>query len=491
MIPFDTLLRECEELVRQGRDDEAQRRLRRVEPARVPRPLRLEFANLCRRCGLVAHGLRLLTPVIRPPARGGTGAPATAAERCEYAMLLQRSGAVTEALAILEKIDPADDPRALLYQAFCHFNEWNYEAALPRLQSYLEHPMDDYARLIARVNLVACLLTLRRFPEAEAEIARAFRLAEESGAERLRGNLHELRAQLHMARLRHPEARADLNEAQRRLGGIQNEDLLFVRKWKAVIELRETGARAPLEKFRADAERAGDWESAREARLFLLTGRHAADDVLELVIGTPFPGYRARILEHLASLPELPARWRWGAAEGLALDLATGELTGPGAAGVRPPTAKCLHLIEALSQDLFRPQRLATLFGRLFPREHFDIFSSPQRVHQILARTRRWLAANRLPLDIVEEKGQFRLRKPERFALILPLAREPRENHQRLLQRLERDFREAPYFTGPEAAAVLGISQSRMKRVLAWGVSRNLLQRAGRGSGTTYSLRAA
>lgn len=482
-MSFESLLRECDEHIRQGRDERAHRLLRDLEISKLPHGLRRDFANLCRRSGLLAQGLRILTPLIRDET-------ASEPERAEYAMLLQRSGAVTEALALLQKLDPRKDPQVLLFQAFCHFNEWNYEAALPLLQRYLEFPLAEYPRLIARVNLVACLLTLRLWEDAESEIARAFSESENAG--RLRGNLHELRAQLHLSRENYAQAREDLAKAQEILGGIQNEDLLFVRKWKAVIDLNEKTNSEPMKKVLVDAENASDWETAREARLFLLSERFDVDAYLELLVGTPFTGYRARIQNRLAQieLPELPSRWRWGASDSAALDLATGELNGVNRE-VRPPTAKCLQLIEALSQDLFRPQSLATLFGHLFPRERFDICSSPQRVHQIMARTRRWLNDNDLPLVIEESGGQFRLRKPTAFALILTLTREPRENKQRLLQRLERDFGSEAYFTSPEAATRLGISESLMKRVLAWGVAQKRIQRQGRGSGTTYSLHAA
>ncbi|MBX3016254.1 MAG: hypothetical protein KF767_00075 [Bdellovibrionaceae bacterium] len=482
-MSFQALLRECDEHIRQGRDEKAHRLLRELEISKLPRSLQRDFANLCRRSGLLSQGLRILTPLVREEI-------ASEAERAEYAMLLQRSGAVTEALGVLQKLDPQKDPQILLFQAFCHFNEWNYEAALPLLHRYLEFPLADYPRLIARVNLVACLLTLHQWEAAAHEIERAFAEAENAG--RLRGNLHELRAQWHLGRGRFSDARKDLVQAQAILGGIQNEDLLFVRKWNAVIDLKEKTESDAMKIVLRDAEKASDWETAREARLFLLTDHFDHDAYLELLVGTPFTGYRARIQSRLdrTDLPELPSRWRWGAPDSAALDLATGELHGM-TRTVRPPTAKCLQLIEALSQDLFRPQRLATLFGRLFPREHFDIFSSPQRVHQILRRTRRWLSENDLPLQIEESGGQFRLRKPDRFALILTLSREPRDNQRRLLQRLERDFGTEPYFTGPEAAARLGISESLMKRVLAWGVAQKRLRRQGRGSGTTYSLDVA
>lgn len=490
-MPLQAVLRTCEDLIRQGRDDEAQRLLRAVDLVSLPRALRLQFANLCRRSGLIAQGLRILTPVIRPKARSEMPA-ATDSEKSEYAMLLQRSGAVTEALSILDGIDSAQDPRVLLYQAFCHFNEWNYEAALPRLRQYLKAPLDPYPRLIARVNLIACLLTLRQFDEAVSEIDKAFVLAQELDAQRLRGNLFELRAQLHLAQESYKHASDDLNEAEKILGGIQNEDLLFVRKWRAVIDLQTTGRRAPLLQVQTDAERAGDWESAREARLFLLTQKLEHESYLELFVGTPFPGYRARIQEQLSSeaLPDLPKSWRWGSALGPALDLATGELVDVESKNFTAPTAKCLMLIEVLSQDLFRPQRLATIFGRLFPTEYFDIFSSPQRVHQILTRTRRWLKQNNLPLVITETKGHFRLLKPENFALILTLSREPRENHHRQFEKLQRGFKSARFFTAPEAAEALGISPSQTKRLLAWGVMQSRLRRMGRGSGTTYSLSA-
>lgn len=480
------LLEHIDALIRQGQDAQAHSLLLKFERPQIDRSLLRELSNLCRRSGLIQLGLRFLTPVIRAEAESKSD-PALPEELSEYAMLLQRSGAVNEALGILQNIDPRHDPKVLLFQAFCYFNEWNYAAATPLLKKYLDQPLDDYSRLIGQVNLAASLITLQQFDEAESLMALNFQGADRANAERLKGNLFELQAQIHLGLGKYDHAKNDLQNAQKILGGIQNEDLLFVQKWKAVIELLEKQNAEDLLVFQSTAEKAGDFESVRESILFRLKLLPDPDNFNELFFGTPYSGYRERILNHLGAQFAVPSRYRWGRQHGSFLDLATGELHGMTSSA---PTSKNLQVITALSQDLFRPQRIATLFSRLFPNEHFNIFSSPNRVHQLLSRTRKWLTENRIPLQITELNGQFRLVKPDEFALEIAAQRDQQDHHHRIFQRLMNEFMMAPNFSCPEAARFLGISESQTRRVLSWAAQESLVRRVGNGSGTFYSLRA-
>src|SRR5207302_175208 len=67
------------------------------------------------------------------------------------------------------------------------------------------------------------------------------------------------------------------------------------------------------------------------------------------------------------------------------------------------------RMLQSLALDFYRPLQLAELHERLYPREYFNPFSSPDRVHQAARRLRRWLQENRIPLGISEELGQYRL----------------------------------------------------------------------------------
>src|SRR5688572_12946316 len=91
----------CDEEIRAGRVAEAAKKLSALTPSQIPRPEVLHLANLCRRTALTELGLKILTPVVRPLVNGKSP-PATGAELSEFAILLDRVGAVADALSLLE-----------------------------------------------------------------------------------------------------------------------------------------------------------------------------------------------------------------------------------------------------------------------------------------------------------------------------------------------------------------------------------------------------
>ncbi len=70
---------------------------------------------------------------------------------------------------------------------------------------------------------------------------------------------------------------------------------------------------------------------------------------------------------------------------------------------------KVLELLEVLSRDFYKPQKITSLFSELFQNEYFDVNTSSDRVHQIIRRSRRWLSAEKLPFQIHSHQGNFKL----------------------------------------------------------------------------------
>ena len=279
---------QCEADVRGGHAQLAARRIGEVSLSRLPRELRLPLANVCRRAQLISLGLKILAPAIHPESR--LEAPASSGENAEYAVLLTRLGAIEEALSYLDRASEAEVREVRLYKAFCRFNQWDYALALPDLQTYLTADLEPYPRLIGRVNLAACLVALRHFDEAEALLTENIRLAKTGGFARLRGNCHELRAQVHLLTGDPAKAKRDLDRAAGLLGSEATFDELFVRKWRAVIESQESRSIEPLEKFKAEALARNDSESLREADSFALKITFDERRFEHLLFGTPFRG---------------------------------------------------------------------------------------------------------------------------------------------------------------------------------------------------------
>ena len=480
------LLQSCEEKIRAGDDAVVVKELLQVETSELPRELRLGFANLCRRVGLINVGLKILAPVVQQN-RKNRGLEPSPAERAEYAVLLQRTGAVQEALRILKSIDKKLLPQAGLLQSFCHFNRWEYAEALPLLKSYLASSLEPYQHLVGRVNLAAALIITNQLDEAEAVLEQNILQAQSEGHSRLLGNCHELRTQVHLGRGHFAKAEADLEVASKLFTGAGGLDLFFVQKWKAILNSLETGSTEQIQGLLAAARDRRDWESLREATLFSLKADFKRAEFNHLFFGTPFVSYRERIQTYLGQGPN-SSSYILGSHESGVLDLQSGVLSGRTSS--LKAGRKIHQVIEVLLRDFYRPLSLGGLFAELFPEDHFDVFSSPNRVHQLIWRTRDWLAANQVPVEIFEEGGHYSIRMTGSFGFQISLMHEaPSAEHVRL-QELCQHYQPGQYFTSNEASAALGLSVTSFKRWASWGLERGRLQKTGAGPGTLYKIAA-
>lgn len=443
--------------------------------------MRLAFAQIARRANRINTGLRLLSPLIQAESEGLPGP--TASEAAEYAVLLQRAGSVTEALTRLSKIDPREAPETLLYRAFCHFTRWDYGTARPLLEAYVAHSgLSDYQRFIGRVNLAAVHVTLQATDEA-GELLKS--LLEESARRsytRLHSNALELSAQVSIQRGEWRRAERDLDEAANLLSaGTGSLDSLFVRKWKSIATSLETGDPGPLKSFRAEALSARHWESVREADLYLLRAEPNESAFQRLWAGTPYPEYRERIVAAAHDRWALPSHYSIGTGN-RHLDLTLGEENGVALFG----SAKRPHaLLLALFSDFYRPRRLGTLFADLFPDERYDVEGSPNRVHQILLRTREILSDRELPLRLSESDGDYHFELGAGLRVELPLTPAPEHPQDVTIVKLERHYADRE-FSAKEARESLGVPMTSFGRVLDVALKTGRLEKVGAGPRTRY-----
>ncbi|MEK7356468.1 MAG: hypothetical protein AAB250_08465, partial [Bdellovibrionota bacterium] len=369
-----------------GRVGDAIKRLAALNTAPVPREWRLPLANVCRRTGLISTGLKLLFREIYPATRRPESEVATAGELAEYGVLLHRFGSLAESVEILKKADPALAPEALLFQAFCHFNRWEYAAAVPMLERYVALQAAPYQKFIGQVNLSAALVWSEQWQRGLEVVSENIETARASGYGRLQGNSHELRAQIHIYRRDFAKARQDLEASSKLLGTSGVLDSLFVRKWQTIVESFESKDVSKLEGLRREAIERRDGETAREADRFRLLIDFDQATFERLLFGTPYPEFRKMICRQMR---RLPTRLDYVIGEGArCLDVRSGEIAG--SEEELRAGGKCHKVLDVLMSDFYRPTRLGGLFAELFPGEYFDIFSSPGRIHQILFRTRAW-----------------------------------------------------------------------------------------------------
>lgn len=483
MNDYKALLAQCDKDIRAGRIGKAAKLLHQLNTSQVGREWKLPLAKMCRRSGQIGVGLRLLTPLVLSQAHKLLST-ATDEEMAEYAVLLQRHGSVGEALRLLERIPAEKVPESLLFRAFCHFNSWRYQAAIPLLERYLSSIDQDYPRLVGHVNLAAALAMCRMHDRALATLAKALEEARRGEHRRLEANCLELRAQVFIQMGMFAKAREDLELGVRLLDSASVHDTMFLSKWAAVIEAETSRNIAPLERMREEASSRRLWETVREADLQIL--KVEFDTVLheKLVFGTPFESYRERVaIETGVNL--LVQHTVIGDGQVPCLDVFSGDFQG--GADLKPGS-KNHQLIEILSRDLYRPAKVGGLFAGLFPGEYFDIFSSPDRVHQILRRTRAWLKKSKTPLAIEEWQGFYSMKVQKGMALKLPLHRQRASWFEVHLQKLYQEYHAGEILPAEVVRGTLKFTEAEYKRFIKWALEEKKFAKVGGGRSTSYRL---
>lgn len=487
MSAYKTLIAECESDIRSGQPQNVARRLTKLNTARVPREWRLPLANLCRRAGLNSLGMTLLARVVHPQRLHSTDA-ATSQELAEYSVLLLRSGALSEAQTTLNQVDSQKVPESLLYRAFCNFSAWEFRDAIPHLEKYIQAPIAPYASLVGKVNLAYALVECGLHEQALALLEENIQLCKQNSHSRLESNCFSLRAQVYIQTQNFAPALEDLQAAHQLLGGAQTIDSLFITKWKLVVEALQNKTTAPLDKLRALAIKNQDWESVREADLFSLKVDFQRGRFLHLVFGTPFEQYRERIIREVGCGNDRSV-YVYGEKTVPRFDLRTGEIDG---APANNPGRKCHQLVDVLLRDFYRPLRVGGIFSGLFRGEHYDISSSPDRVYQVIRRTRQWFVNDRVPLEIREQNGFYSLHITGKFSFRVPLERDSVECMNLHFNNLRAAYGAGQMFSAKDAREILSLSRRTIQRLVNWGIENHKIESldANRNA-TKYRILAA
>ena len=480
---YEALWRQCEAHLRGGQDNRVIKPLGKLNTAQIPRVWRCRLANIARRAGLISLGLRILTPAVRSQ-ESETVLPSDD-ELAEYAILLQRCGAVSEAMSILASIDPRKAPIANLHRAFCHFNRWEYAEAMPFLEAFAAGVSDPYQRMVGNVNLSAAMVGLGRFEEARGRLVHDIAYAQENGYSRLQASCHELMSLAALHTRDWAVAEREIRAAQLLLPEGASLERLMTEKCRAALDAFQRGSIEPLLGFRASAMAWPHPETVRETDLFSLHVSFDEARFRHLFFGTPFPRYRERMCRMLNQRPG-ETEFRLGSAKGPCLDLQSG-LVSDGRA-LKPSGGLCHQTIEILFRDFYRPQRVGSLFGELFPGEYFNVFSSPVRLRRVLFRARALLRAADIPIEIVERRGTYAVRVEPGFAVSVPLDRQPVATYDSWLRLLREKFTNGASFSAMDARQALEISVSAAQRFLVRARDRGDLERFGAGANTTYSV---
>ncbi|PWU14720.1 MAG: hypothetical protein C5B49_12700 [Bdellovibrio sp.] len=474
------IIQRCEEFLKAGHLAEATRELNALTVAQVPRAQRLPLARLCRRGWLIDKGIDLLAPVVRGEYHKLD--PPSPAEVAEYACLLSRNGSVSEALQLLGGIDPTAVQEAILFMAFAHIMRWEYDLAVPLLESYLARLELPYQRLVTSINLAAALINCEKFSQAENLLEKATEEAKKQQAFRLLGNCRELRAQIAIHQGDFTRAHENLSEAEKIFGASPTLEQLLVEKWKAIMSALSTRDPAPLLHFRETALARKNWESVREVDFFFLTINFDQRRFDHLLTGTPYPFYRERAIRWIQAMPSpvyiLGDNSTW------IFDLSTGRIE----ARKKLNIGKKIHqLLGVLLKDFYAPVRTGYLFSEIYPGEYFGE-NARSKISQLIFRARQWIHDNELPIQIAFDDGNYSLSfsAPVGFRIyynenqITPMSS--------MVARLKAELISTDSFSAQEACQILNLSRASFTALAQEAIDGRQLLRTGSGRSTRYRI---
>ena len=495
---FEININQIEELIRGGNRDEAGLRIKQIKLNTIPRSHINSFANLSRRAGQLNLACQAITPIIRP--KFPLAKPATDTEKATYALILLGLGAFPEAVELLEDAK-SDSPDIHLAFAFAHISRWDYLAAIPRLRSYLRSEDPTlYQKMIAKVNLAASYVATGNFKNGFPLLQEILEATRENDWHLLNRNALEISAQLAIQQQKWNEAYAFLNQAATEGENRFNLDSFFVTKWKAISQILKEGPSQKTIQQLADvrtlAEKNKHWETIRDCDYYQTITTQDRALALNLYFGTPFASYRKRLIDKGSAWLSIPQEYHWQVTNQPSpriFHLGQGEEIG-GSAKMKTGTALYRALV-VITSDFYRPFSVGSLHSLVFPKEHFNPDSSPQRVSFLIQRLRTWMKENDLPLIIASEDDGFKLKATAPITFILeksPFLKEAKSadepaRYLTLIKKIKTG-RPGQALRVTEICEITALSTRSVRYFLKWAIEKNKIQKSGSGHESRYKI---
>lgn len=231
-IKWEKLLSQLESFIVLGQHEKCRELLLDLNPKKIPRQWAVSFADIAWRANSFLFALKTLRPIIYP--ENSFFSPATAKEKVIYGSSLSSLGATHEAIILLKEIDGGEEPSALFHLASSYIYEWNYEAAIPYLQKYINSTkITPYRQIVGKVNWAAALVHIQAWPQSIKLLEEIQQHCEANSYQLLLGNCLELRAQIEIFQQRYDTAQVFLHQALVHLKDQAGHYSMYVEKWRA------------------------------------------------------------------------------------------------------------------------------------------------------------------------------------------------------------------------------------------------------------------
>ncbi len=466
--------------IKDGQASKVRSLCRQLNHKKIARELLIEYAQVARRVGASDLIILWLRPIVRSE-KILSQAP-TESEKALYALGLLRLGAFREARQILSEIDPEKDPQMYFYRASLHINQWSYGKAIPDLKKYIKHPkVSSYSKLVGQLNLSAALVSTFKFEQAEQQISSLLKKLPQEKSSLLKGNLLEIRSQLLYEEGRYAEALDDLEKAAHLLNKADERSLLYVQKWRLIIQLKthhdKKAVLTELENLKNRATEIGEWESVRDCDLHRALVLKDRDLILKVYWGSRFEAYKKRILNLFGPLDTgskfiLKSHTDSNNRSAPTLDLVDSAPT---------PILKKLFFI--LTREFYQPLRITEILDEIYSNEFYHPLTSPAKLHRLIARGRQWMSKQGFPIDIKSYQNSFKLEFLAPCNLVL--SKDLQSQKEQLLPQVTAQ----EFFSAKDWALEKQISERAARNQILKLVKLGQLEIQKRGPKTRYKKR--
>lgn len=468
-----------ESQIRRGQSHLGRATIQKLARSPIPPSVLERFCSVARRCDNWNLSLKLLKPVIYPKVK--TRERSTVGEKIEYALALQRAGALQESLDLLSHSDLKNEIQAALARAFAELKRWNFAEALIHLNHYLKHEksLSEYQVLVARVNRLACL-SHTGDPRFFAEYDDLSPRLDQDSFRLLWANTQEIWAarMLDMGEYRSTSER--MRFTLEKLAQQDGPYHLLLKKYERVAQALSAQQTAELFEFRARALKTADWETLRQLDYYATLIAPEGPWALRAYFGTPYESFRSK----LTILRSYPRECVFQVKESSKQT----KIFDPWFPGEKEGDLVHRCLIHSFS-DWYRPLSLGAIFAALHPDERFDVETSTARVRQLLQRMKIWINVIGAPLRLTQINNLNALRMTPAATIRLRASPLSFEKIPFLFDRFEGLVRES--LSAEEWAEKLHLSKRQAVDVLNEGVTAQRIERVGSGRYFQYKLRSS
>ncbi len=454
---------------------------------REAKPKRAELVAACqiaRRLQLPSLIIKWLHPIVR--SEKIYDIKPTSEEKSLYALGLFRVGAYSEAEEILKAQDMQDLPTSHYFLGMNYMAQWKYSQAILPFKRYLQKlDPGSYDFLVGQINLMAAYVATGHYMLVP-QLAESIReRAEAQSYWLILSNCFEIEAQMLISQRRYSEASEKLLKTENLIKTQGFHYSLFIDKWKLILRMMKSADSSwhkSYEEFRNRCLREQAHETVRELDLYRALACRDEKLLLHVYHGTKFEAYRKKIKSLADFVQTIPRHVVLHLGQSTndspdQLDLKNGELITE--TGAWRPKGLQLTLLKILFSDIYRPIQLGEVLRQMYPDEHLNPFTSPQKAFQVLLGLQKNLKSRKAHFTVRKKKDSlfFELHGP----LILILQKRKAPPLPDALQAFGQTWDRSRIFKAADLADSQGLSLETAYRVIAKAVALGVLKRRGQG----------